>query len=325
MNSTPSAAPPDFTVVIPAFNEARNIAKCLSALEAQTLSVDRFEVIVVDNGSTDATVAEASRFLSRLQLQVLVKPGCNISAVRNHGALIARGRILSFLDGDCIAPPTWLEQSLSMANAKLIWGAHYLVPLDSTWVGKTWFEFQATEHDGPVSFMPASNLFIVKNDFEKIGRFDESLKTSEDVEICLRARRHGFSIIADRRLAVYHEGTPRTLRHFYRQNRWHGTNTIRIFIENLPSTKNLPLVALSLYTLVMFWVALSAPLLILLHHTLLAVVLVVLLLLPAVLLSFWKTTSAGKPQAMPQLFVLYLTYLLGRAASLTHLSGRTHR
>lgn len=325
MNSTPSTVPLDFTVVIPAFNEARYIAKCLSALEAQTLPADRFEVIVVDNGSTDATVAEASRFLSRLQLQVLGKPGCNISAVRNHGARIARGRILSFLDGDCIAPPTWLEQSLSLANANLIWGAHYLVPLDSTWVGKTWFDYQATEHDGPVSFIPASNLFIFKDDFEKIGGFGESLETSEDVEICLRAKRHGFSVIADRRLAVYHEGTPRTLRHFYRQNRWHGTNTIRIFIENLPSTKNLPLVALSFYMLVLFWIALSAPLLILLHHASLAVVFVVLLLLPAVLLSFWKTIAAGKPQAMPQLFVLYLTYLLGRAASLTHLSGRTHR
>jgi GT2 family glycosyltransferase len=263
--------------------------------------------------------------LSRLKLRVVVKPGCNISAVRNHGALLARGRILSFLDGDCIAASTWLEQSFSFAAKDTIWGADYLVPLDSTWVGKTWFDYQATERDGPVSFIPASNLFIFKKDFEKIGGFGESLQTSEDVEICLRARRHGFSIVAHRSLAVYHEGTPRTLRHFYRQNRWHGTNTIRIFIENLPSMKNFPLVGLSFYMLIMFWIAVTAPLLILLHHGWLAVIFIVLLLLPAVLLSFWKTIAAGKLQAMPQLFALYLIYLLGRAASLTHLSGRTHR
>lgn len=315
----------DFSVVIPAFNEERNIAKCLSALEAQTISTDRFEVIVVNNGSKDATVAEASRFSPRLQLRVVTKSDCNISAVRNHGARLARGRILSFLDGDCIAAPTWLEQSLQFAEPNTIWGAHYLVPLDSTWVGKTWFQYQAVEHDGPVSFIPASNLFIFREDFERIGGFGESLQTSEDVEICLRGRRDGMNVIAHRSLAVYHEGTPRTLRHFYRQNRWHGTNTIRIFIENLPSTKNGPLVALSFYMLAMFWLALAAPLLVALHHATAAAVLVVLLLLPALVLSIWKTVVSGRPQAMPQLFVLYLTYLLARAASIVHLSGRTHR
>jgi hypothetical protein len=89
--------------------------------------------------------------------------------------------------------------------------------------------------------------------------------------------------------------------------------------------KNFPLVALSFYMLIMFWIAVTAPLLILLHHGWLAVIFIVLLLVPAVLLSFWKTIRSGKPQAMPQLFALYLIYLLGRAASLTHLSGRTHR
>jgi glycosyltransferase involved in cell wall biosynthesis len=325
MSSTPSTVAPEFTVIIPAFNEAANIARCLSALEAQTLPADRFEVVVVDNGSTDATVAEASRFLSRLQLQVLVKPGCNISAVRNHGAAVARGRILSFLDADCITTPNWLEQSLSFAAPHTIWGAHYLVPLDSTWVGTIWFQYQATEYDGPVSFIPASNLFIFRDDFEKIGGFGESLQTSEDVELCLRARRNGMNIVAHRSLAVYHEGTPRTLRHFYRQNRWHGINTIRIFIENLPSTKSLPLVALSFYMFVMFWLVIATPLLIVFHHDWLAAIFIILLLLPAALLSSWKTLRSGKPRAMPQLSLLYLTYLLARAASLTRLSGRTHR
>lgn len=327
--STTAERPADtveFSVIVPAFNEAGNIAKSLSALASQTLPQANFEVIVVDNGSTDGTITEASSFASRLMLTIVSRTGCNVSAVRNHGAALARGRILSFLDADCIPPANWLEQSRALAPPNAIWGAHYLVPVDSSWVGKVWFEYQATAQEGQVSFIPASNLFIRRDDFERIGGFGESLETSEDVEICMRAKKHGMASIAFPSLAVFHEGTPQTLRHFYRQNRWHGTHVLRIFFENLPSTRNLPLVAMSFYMLVMFWIALIAPLLLIpTHHVWLWAMLLVLLIMPAVLLSLRKTIPARRVQSAPPLFVLYLTYLLARAASLTHMSGRNHR
>jgi glycosyltransferase involved in cell wall biosynthesis len=103
------------SVVIPAFNEEANIEKCLHALTAQTFPKERFEVIVVDNGSTDSTVATANRFKTSLALRVVSKAGCNISGVRNHGAALATGEVLAFLDADCIPRPTWLEDSLALA------------------------------------------------------------------------------------------------------------------------------------------------------------------------------------------------------------------
>lgn len=316
----------EFSVIVPAFNEAANIARSLAALEAQTLFPSSFEVIVVDNGSTDGTIEEATKFASRLPLKIVSRTGCNVSAVRNHGAALSRGRILSFLDADCIPPTNWLERSRVLAPPNAIWGAHYLVPPNSTWVGKVWFEYQATAQEGEVSFIPASNLFIRRTDFTRIGGFGESLETSEDVEICMRAKKHGMVAIAFPSLAVFHEGTPQTLRHFYRQNRWHGTNVLRIFFENLPSTRNLPLVVMSLYILVMFWLALIAPLLLIpTHHVWLWSIMLLLLILPAVLLSLRKTITAGHIRSAPPLFVLYMTYLLARAASLTRMSGRNHR
>ena len=314
------------SVVIPAFNEAAHIRKSLGALQAQTLPQTQFEVIVVDNGSADATVAEATGFIGRLPLQVVSKTRCSISAVRNYGASLAQGRVLAFLDADCIPPATWLQDALALGPAHSIWGAHYLVPPDSTWVGKVWFDLQARAQEGAVSFIPGSDLFILRADFEELGGFGESLETSEDVELSLRARKRGMQVIAFPVLAVYHEGTPRTLRHFYRQNRWHGTNVVRIFFANLPSTQNLPLVAMSFYTLLMFWAAVAIPLWALpSHHYRLAVTPVLLLLLPALLYAVWKAAAARRLQTAPPLFVLYATYFFARAASLTALSKRNHR
>ncbi len=314
------------SVVIPAFNEEAHIEKCLHALTAQTFPKERFEVIVVDNGSTDSTVATANRFKTSLALRVVSKAGCNISGVRNHGAALATGEVLAFLDADCIPRPTWLEDSLALAPVNSIWGAHYLVPVEATWVGKVWFDYQATEQEGPASFIPGSNLFITQSDFEIMGGFAEFVETSEDVEICLRAKERGMQVIAYPALAVFHEGTPRTLRHFYRQNRWHGKHVLRIFMENLPSTRNLPLVAMSFYILLMFWAAVLVPMVALpRHHWLLSIMPLLLLLLPAIVLSLQKTAAAHRLQAAPSLCVLYMTYFLARAAALTHMPSRSHR
>ncbi len=314
------------SVVIPAFNEARHIRRTLNALCAQTLSPQDFEVIVVDNGSADGTMAIAMEFSERLSLRVVSKTGCRIAAVRNYGASLATGQVLAFLDADCITSRDWLEHSLAVGPPNSVWGAHYLVPLDSTWVGRVWFEYQARPQEGTVSFIPGSNLFLQRGDFRQLGGFGEDLETSEDVELSQRARKHGMSILAFPALAVFHEGTPQTLRHFYRQNRWHGTTVLRIFFANLPSTANLSLVALSIYTLLLFWatllLALSSPLT---HHFRLVLLCVCLLLLPAILLSAAKVLKTRRLTDAAPLFVLYLTYLLARAASLIKLSKRNHR
>jgi glycosyltransferase involved in cell wall biosynthesis len=313
------------SVVIPAFNEEVNIAKCLQALVEQTLGPESFEVIVVDNGSIDATVAVAAGFRMSLPLQIVSKTGCRISAVRNHGAALATGTVLAFLDADCIPRPTWLESLLELQPRNSIWGAPYLVPTDATWVGTIWFKYQATAQQGRVSFLPGGNLCIARSDFEKIGGFDESVSTSEDVELCARARKLGLEVIAYPSLAVFHEGTPRTLHGFYRQNRWHGEHVLRMFLAS-PSMRVFPVVALSVYTLLMFWAALVFPIFALLHRRwLLALLPIVLLLLPAALLSLRKTAATRCRRDAPALFLLYLTYLIARAASLARLSSRTHR
>ena len=309
------------SVVIPAYNEESNLGDCLRCLVEQTLSKAEFEVIVVDNLSTDSTVAIAQSFADRLNLQIASAPKGSISAVRNHGASLGNGEILAFLDADCLAPEIWLSEALNRASDASIWGAHYLIPEDATWVSRVWFLFQAKSMDGAVSFLPAGDLFIHKVNFEQLGGFDESIVTSEDVDLCARASNMGMSIIAMPTLGVIHEGSPKTLMGFYRQNRWHGNHVLVVFLRNLPSLRNAHIVTMSLYTLVVFWMTIAAVIVAGIWHLwLLPLTLICLLLFPGLALSLYRTAKSRQLGSLIQLWILYTTYLLARAAALTHVS-----
>src|SRR5918998_1202416 len=98
------------SVVVPARNAAGTIGSTLSGLEAQRFA-DEFEVIVVDDGSSDETrkMARASRVVS----EVLELRGRGPAAARNAGAERARGAKLAFLDSDCEPVPEWLAEGVA--------------------------------------------------------------------------------------------------------------------------------------------------------------------------------------------------------------------
>ena len=314
------------SVVIPAYNEETFIESCLSCLNAQSFPCDEFEVILVDNGSTDRTAAIANRFKGKFALAVISKSKITISAVRNLGASLSKGDIVVFLDGDCLTQPAWIAEGLRLAPASGIWGAHYRIPSSATWVSRVWFTYQAKEQEGAVSFIPASNMFIRRSDFDALGGFDESIQTSEDVDICNRAHAVGMPVVAFRVLAVVHEGIPRNLLQFYRQNRWHGMQIFQKFMQNLPSTKNLKIVAISLYTFVMFWATVAALGVALVTHWWLPPILgVILLLMPSMMLSIGKAWKSKSITAISSLIVLYAVYLLARAAAVTRVSPRNFK
>lgn len=93
---------PYISVVIPALNEGAEIEKCLQSLHNQSFSA--FEIIVVDNGSTDDTIAIARRFGCR----VVHEARRGVSYARQRGFDVARGAIIASTDADTIVPPHWL-------------------------------------------------------------------------------------------------------------------------------------------------------------------------------------------------------------------------
>ncbi|HEV3000586.1 MAG TPA: glycosyltransferase family A protein, partial [Solirubrobacteraceae bacterium] len=100
---------PEITVVVPVRDGAASLPPLLASLAGQTLARERFEVIVVDNGSRDATAAVAREGGAR----VVTEPVANRARARNAGIAAARAPLVAFTDADCVAAPGWLEALLA--------------------------------------------------------------------------------------------------------------------------------------------------------------------------------------------------------------------
>src|SRR5581483_11753966 len=103
----------ELSVVIPTFNRASRLRTCLEALAHQTQPAEDFEVVVVVDGSTDDTRQMLSELKLPFLLRVIEQPNQGQCAARNHGAQVASGRTLLFLDDDIIPGPDLISTHLA--------------------------------------------------------------------------------------------------------------------------------------------------------------------------------------------------------------------
>jgi glycosyltransferase involved in cell wall biosynthesis len=307
------------SIIIPLLNEEKVIGRCLQSLVRQSLPTSLFEVILVDNGSTDRTLAVAHQFEQVLALTILRKPGVHISALRNLGAASAKGEFLAFLDADCLPPPHWLSRAVDLLRSddSMVTGAHYAIPDHSSWVATAWYQDQHTLKRGPVSYVPSGDLLLSRKQFFKVGGFDESIETNEDSEFCHRASRSGVSVLAEPSLSVVHLGTPQTVKAFYRKHCWQGTAVQKVFWRDTLNSGNLKSILYALYTaLCIVWTVICVPL------VLLGANYATLLVPPSFLVagSFLLAVRASKLRKrwtiLIPLTILFLIYGLARAVCL---------
>jgi glycosyltransferase involved in cell wall biosynthesis len=315
----PATATTKVSIIVPALNEARVIGQCFESLAALDFPKDQYEVILVDNGSKDDTVQIARSFTERMQLSVLERTGVRISGLRNWGAQHAKGDVVAFLDADCLAPRSWLNDIAALApnNNLGVVGANYLLPDGSTWVGRTWHVYQEESKSGDVSHVPAGDLIMRRDDFLRVGGFDESIQTNEDYELCERVRVAGMPVRAFPELGVVHLGTAQSLKVFYRKQRWHGTHVVKVFLRDVFGSDNRNAVLFAAYSFAclaaivggLVWPAFGGS------WALLALA-VVALALPPALLTGRRILRSGRWEHFPALFTMYLTYGVARANAL---------
>lgn len=315
-----------FSIVVPVKNDEKNIFKCLDSLTRLSGTAGAFEVIVVDNGSTDRTVEVVNRFRDSLCLTVLTKPDVFISALRNSGGAIAKGSWLVFLDSDCQVRNNWLSEAQAAIDSGCgsIIGSYYEIPDSSTWVARYWFGDRQRKPRGQTPFLPSGDLFFQKDVFERIGGFNEGIQTNEDVEICRRAAQAGFPVFCIPELAVIHWGTPQTLVQFFKKNRWHGKHVLKVFLQNPLLLLNIKPLLLTFYTILCLAGIGASFVLAFLHGNHAPLLLAVLaLLVPPCGLGLFAAIKMRSPMAVAPMSILYLVYALARAASLGY--ARTSR
>jgi GT2 family glycosyltransferase len=192
------------------------------------------------------------------------------------------------------------------------------LPENSSWVGRTWHRYQEAEKSGEVSHVPAGDLIMRREDFLRLGGFDDSIQTNEDYELCERARAAGMSVRAFPQIGVVHLGTAQSLRVFFRKQAWHGTHVVKVFLRNVSGSHNLKAVLFAVYTALaiatmvagLAWAALASG------PWWVAMAAAAALLLPPATLSARQVIAGKKWHDFFPLAALYLTYGIARAKAL---------
>jgi GT2 family glycosyltransferase len=242
------------TVIVPVRDDAQRLARCLKSVLATNHPLDRLEVIVADNGSTDDT-PEVARSLNA---RVLPCAGMPVAAVRNRAVKVARGDVLAFVDADHEIGSDWIPlalEGLSRPRSGAI-GALYSAPPDGTWVQELYDSFRARVHGvHAADWLPSGNLAIHRHAFESIGGFDTALETCEDVDFCQRLKGAGFSLLSDARLRSVHYGDPSTLRALFFGELWRGRDNLRVSLRGPLTLRALPSILIPIAGLALICVA----------------------------------------------------------------------
>lgn len=210
---------PFVSFVIPCLNAERTLDFCLDSIFKVDYPKNKYEVIVVDNGSTDGT----SGIVKRYDAQWFICPELTISALRNYGVLRSKGKILAFLDSDCVIPKDWLINALDILKDEQIGatGCGYGIPENASWVVKAWY---LPQQDAlrEVNFIPSGNLVVLKEVFEQVRGFNEQLIAGEDFEFCQKVHATGYRIMASRLVQAIHLDNTDSLKKFLKKEIWYG-------------------------------------------------------------------------------------------------------
>ena len=128
-------------------------------------------------------------------------------------------------------------------------GDYYHISKSPSWIEKIWYE---PIYNKPHNYLCGGNIIVDKNTFNNLGGFNENFETGEDVEFCRRFTDRGGNILIDDKLYIYHEGYPKTLKHFFLKERWHGKSDFYSVKSILSSNVAIATILFSVLHLLLF-------------------------------------------------------------------------
>ena len=218
------AALPEVSVVVCSYNGAATLEECLRSLVV--LDYPNYEVILVDDGSSDRTSEIARQFPS---VRYIRQSNLGLSAARNVGAQAARGKIVAYTDSDCVADRKWLlylTMAMKDQQVEAIGGPNFPPPGDNRVA-----QCVAASPGGPSHVMlddrlaehvPGCNMAFDRQTLQKIGGFDPQFRVAgDDVDVCWRLLDADVRIGYAPAAFVWHHRRP-TLGAYLRQQKGYG-------------------------------------------------------------------------------------------------------
>lgn len=225
---------PKVSVVVCAYNAERTLAPCLASLEK--LAYPNYEVIVVNDGSTDRTREIAERYE---YVRLINQENKGLSAARNVGIDAATGEIVAFTDSDCVADPDWLTYLVATflrSGRPAVGGPNFPPPEDSLIPSAVAVSPGGPTHvllnDEVAEHIPGCNMAFRKEVLEEIGGFDPLFRAAgDDVDLCWRLQNQGYQIGFSPAAVVWHFRR-NTVKAYLNQQRGYGKAEAQLYFKH---------------------------------------------------------------------------------------------
>ena len=188
------------SVIVPMYNAERTLVACLDGLAAQDHPRADYEVLLVDNGSTDSSAAIARRYPG---ITLLSEPRPGAYAARNLGLRQARGELIAFTDPDCVPEPSWIREiaaALDEAGIELVCGRR--LPARRSPVLASIADYENTKDgfvldgaDEELYYGYSSNMGVRKTLFDRLGSFLERPRGADTLFVRKAARERSCAAI----------------------------------------------------------------------------------------------------------------------------------
>ena len=189
---------PYVSVIVPVFNDGTRVSICIKKLLAQTYPKICYEIIIVDNGSTDNTADIIKLFPVKYLYENSIQSSY---AARNKGILNAQGDIFAFTDSDCLPDENWLKegvQKLILYNAHLAGGTVHFSYSQKPTGAEVWdsiSNMQIEQNIRERGVAKTANLFVRAEVFKQIGYFPNNVKSGGDVAFTKKATLAGCKLV----------------------------------------------------------------------------------------------------------------------------------
>jgi GT2 family glycosyltransferase len=232
----PPALPryPRVSVVVCSYNSERTMEACLASLEL--LDYPDYEVIVVNDGSTDGTLEIAERFP---YCRIISQPNKGLSVARNVGAEAATGEIVAYTDSDCVADPDWLTYlvgKMEASNLAACGGPNFPPPEDSLVPAAVAVSPGGPTHvlisDEVAEHIAGCNMAFRREVLLELGGFDPTYRAAgDDVDICWRFQDAGHAIGFSPAAIVWHYRR-NTVQAYLNQQRGYGKAEALVYAKH---------------------------------------------------------------------------------------------